>query len=180
MAALFEIAPEQRSHAAAEPAGSVKQPLTVHRQFLPICGSGGGRLRIEGQVRVGQVASRGASRTAAGSAFSLSESVGAERAAPTGETAGATGIEALLALQAVEDPVLAKRKALRRGSRMLDVLGEAQADLLAGSVGEGRLHLMMALVTQARERVDPELEALLDDIELRVRVELAKHGRYPQ
>ena len=48
-----------------------------------------------------------------------------------------------------------------------------------GEVGEGRLNQMMALVTQARDEIDPALDALIDDIELRVRVELAKRGRYP-
>jgi len=37
----------------------------------------------------------------------------------------------------------------------------------------------MALVSQAREETDPKLTDLIDDIELRVRVELAKRGRFP-
>ena len=35
------------------------------------------------------------------------------------------------------------------------------------------------LIGQARERDLPGLDAVLDDIELRARVELAKFGRYP-
>ena len=35
------------------------------------------------------------------------------------------------------------------------------------------------LNTSARERKLPGLDAVLDDIELRARVELAKFGRYP-
>jgi hypothetical protein len=37
----------------------------------------------------------------------------------------------------------------------------------------------MTLINQAREQGDPGLDELLDDIELRARVELAKRGRFP-
>jgi hypothetical protein len=45
-------------------------------------------------------------------------------------------------------------------------------------MAEGRLNQLMAVLTQARERSEPGLDALLDDIELRARVELAKRGLY--
>ncbi len=90
-----------------------------------------------------------------------------------------SGIDALLALQAVDDPLFARKKALRRGTNLLDTLDDIKADLLAGRVSEGRLNALMALVSSARERALPELDGLLDDIELRAKVELAKFGRYP-
>ena len=136
-------------------------------------------MRIDNTIRTGQVSGRSAQRPGAGGMFQLDDTAATPRAAPTAAPATASGIEALLALQAVEDPLFARRKALRRGSALLDALAAAQADLLTGEVGEGRLNLMMALVTQARDEIDPQLAALIDDIELRVRVELAKRGRYP-
>lgn len=136
-------------------------------------------MRIDTSIRTGQVASRAAQRQGAGGLFQLDSAATAPHAAPAAAASSATGIEALLALQAVEDPLLARRKALRRGSALLDALAAAQADLIVGSIGEGRLNQMMALVTQARDNVDPELDGLIDDIELRVRVELAKRGRFP-
>ena len=136
-------------------------------------------MRIDNNVRTGQVSARSAQRPGAGGMFQLDNTAATPRAAPTAAPATASGIEALLALQAVEDPLFARKKALRHGSALLDALTAAQADLLTGEVGEGRLNLMMALVTQARDEIDPALAALIDDIELRVRVELAKHGRYP-
>lgn len=135
-------------------------------------------MRID-TIRTGPAAARPASRPSAGGVFHLDDGAVPTPTAPATAPAAPTGIAALLALQAVEDPLLARRKAVRRGSSLLDVLAEAQADLLDGEVGEGRLNRMMALVSQAREAVDPELAALIDDIELRVRVELAKRGRYP-
>jgi hypothetical protein len=136
-------------------------------------------LRIENSIRTNQVANRSAQRTQAGGLFQLDDQAAPQQATASAAPLAPTGIDALLALQSVDDPLLAKRKAVRRGSALLDALAAAQADLLTGPVGESRLNQMMALVTQAREAVDPQIDALIDDIELRVRVELAKRGRYP-
>jgi hypothetical protein len=97
---------------------------------------------------------------------------GAPAAAPT------ASLDALLALQAVDDALMARRKALRRSTQILDTLDELKADLLAGRVSEGRLNLLLALIGQARERNEPALDEALDAIELRARVELAKFGRF--
>ena len=75
--------------------------------------------------------------------------------------------------------MLVRKKALRRGNALLDVLETIKADLLIGQVSEGRLNQVMVLIGQARERNLPGLDDVLDDIELRARVELAKFGRYP-
>ena len=91
----------------------------------------------------------------------------------------ATGIDAILALQAVDEPLTGKKKALRRGSALLDMLDDIKADLLIGRVSAERLDLMSAMVSEMRERSLPGLDAVLDDIELRVCVELAKFGRFP-
>ena len=92
---------------------------------------------------------------------------------------GLSGIDALLALQAVDDPLVSRRKALRRGASLVDALEGLQADLLAGQASEGRLNRLLALLGQPRDRVEPEIAALLADIELRARVELAKRGHFP-
>lgn len=136
-------------------------------------------MRIESSIRTTQVTTRTAQRTGAAGMFQLDDTATPQQAAAPTAPMAATGIDALLALQAVDDPLLARKKVVRRGSALLDALSAAQADLLIGQVGEGRLNQMMALVTQARDSVDPALDALIDDIELRVKVELAKHGRYP-
>jgi hypothetical protein len=88
-------------------------------------------------------------------------------------------IGSLLALQSVEDPLLKKRKLVRRGQQLLDTLESLKADLLVGNVGEDRLKQLMTLIGEARERSEPGLDGLLDDIELRARVELAKRGLFP-
>ena len=91
----------------------------------------------------------------------------------------AAGIDAILALQAVDGPLTGRKKALRRGASLLDMLDEIKTDLLIGRVSSDSLDRMTAMLSEMRERSLPGLDSLLDDIELRVRVELAKFGRFP-
>ena len=138
-------------------------------------------MRIDGNSRTTGVAPRGNAAVPgrSGGLFALEAEAPASRAAGPAPASSLTGIDALLALQAAEDPLFAKKKALRRGRSLLDTLDEIKTDLLVGPVGEGRLNQLMALITQARENSIPGLDTLLDDIELRARVELAKFGRFP-
>lgn len=136
-------------------------------------------MRIENTARSSSVNARsGVSRTGTGGFF-ISEEPAAGQVASSAPVAQSAGIDALLALQAVEDPLFARKKAVRRGNALLDTLETIKADLLLGQVSEGRLNQLMVLVGQARQRNMPDLDPILDDIELRARVELAKFGRYP-
>lgn len=102
------------------------------------------------------------------------------RAANASPAAPVSGIDTILALQCVEDAMQApRRKAVRRGKGLLAGLEAVRADLLMGLVDPNRLADLVNLVIEAREETIPGLDALLDDIELRVRVELAKFGLYP-
>lgn len=138
-------------------------------------------MRIEGSNRTQNVSGRGRVKRqgADGEVFQPDVPGESAQATQTSDAAPAAGLDGLLALQAVEDPVFAKRKAVKRGQNMLDVLEEMKADLLAGEVSEGRLNRLMALVQQAKLASTPELDSLIADIELRARVELAKLGRFP-
>lgn len=88
-------------------------------------------------------------------------------------------LDAILALQGVGDALSGRRRAVRRGTTLLDLLEEVKADLLVGNVTPERLDLLAEQVTALREKVEPGLDGVLDEIELRVRVELAKLGRFP-
>lgn len=94
--------------------------------------------------------------------------------------AAATGIDAILALQSVEGPLERKKRAVRRGRSLLDTLEEIKADLLVGQVSAERLDHLAAMLDEVREQASAELDAVLDDIDLRVQVELAKFGRFPK
>jgi hypothetical protein len=137
-------------------------------------------LRIENTARSSNVNSRGSvSRSGGNGGFFVSEEPPASQTASAAPLSQSAGIGALLALQSVEDPLFAKKKAIRRGNALLDTLETIKADLLVGQVSEGRLNQLMALISSARERSLPGLDGILGDIELRARVELAKFGRFP-
>lgn len=135
-------------------------------------------MRIEGSSRTQGSGYSAPLRRGAGGVFEPEPEMPATPRAEAAPVLGAAGLDALLALQAVDDVVLTRRKAVRRGRQMLDALDEVKADLLAGRISEGRLNQLLALVGQARERTEPGLDAVLDEVELRARVELAKFGRF--
>src|SRR3954471_16016285 len=126
-------------------------------------------VRIENTVR-SNVTNRSAASRPSGGGFFVGDGASAARPAATQPIMQSSGIDALLALQSVDDPLFAKKKALRRGNALLDTLETIKTDLLLGQVSEGRLNQLMALITQARDRNLPELDGVLDDIELRARV----------
>ncbi len=87
-------------------------------------------------------------------------------------------VDALLALQSVGGNAGRRAKAVKRGHSMLDILEELRLDLLAGSVSDPKLKKLLDLVRASANpgAEDSALGNLLDDIELRARVELAKRG----
>ena len=137
-------------------------------------------MRID-TIRTGTIGSQGAATRSSGSgvAFHVNDGTTAARPGALSQAAPAQDIGSLLALQAVEDPLMKKKKLVRRGTQLLDTLDAIKADLLVGKVSDGRLNQLMALIGQARESGGPGIDGILDDIELRARVELAKRGLYP-
>jgi hypothetical protein len=137
-------------------------------------------LRIETSNRTSGVGrGNGAGRSGSGADFVPAGGGAPARVAGNVPVHAASGIDAILALQAVDEPLTGRKKALRRGRSLLDLLDEIKTDLLVGRVSADSLDRMVALLSEARERSLPGLDAVLDDVELRVRVELAKFGRFP-
>ena len=106
-----------------------------------------------------------------------------DNAGPSAPVAGAHSVQSvapisdLLALQEVPDHAQGRKKAIRRANDMLDLLEEIRLDLLAGLVPGDRLSSLLDLVKTQRNQVhDPRLAHVLDEIELRAKVELAKAG----
>lgn len=81
----------------------------------------------------------------------------------------------LLAVQEVGDTLEQDRRQSRRGSQILDQLDNLRHEILEGEVAPHRLAALSHAVGQAREEVtDPRLAEVLDEIDLRARVEIAK------
>ena len=137
-------------------------------------------MRIEGPNRTGLAVGPGASRkTGAGTGFVLPEAQ-TQRATTTAAATGIYDVAALMALQAVEVPNERRRKAVKRGFAMLDILDDIRVDLLSGDIAPERLERLAGVLGDRAEAGEAEVDALLDEIELRARVELAKRGRYPE
>jgi hypothetical protein len=122
---------------------------------------------------------RGAARAADGG-FSVGASATTHETAPAAKVAGAPGvgsIDALLALQSVGTPLERRRRAVGRAGRILDLLDEMKVSLLAGGLSPDSLSHLVGAVREQRDRTDdPRLEGVLDEIETRAAVELAKLG----
>ena len=91
----------------------------------------------------------------------------------------AANIDALLAMQGVEDPTERRKRSVQRGKGALDVLDDLKLGLLSGSFNASTVsRLRDAAANLKSSSGDPGLDAVLSEIELRVEVELAKAGQF--
>ena len=82
-----------------------------------------------------------------------------------------------MALQGVDDPAERKKRALAKGRNALDVLDALKLELVDGSVDGSTLAcLKVASEGLTEASGDSGLDTVLDEINLRVAVELAKAG----
>jgi hypothetical protein len=135
-------------------------------------------MRIYGPNRTGVAGAAPPPRRAGSGTFSLGEGEEATtRPANAGTAPAVGGIDALLALQGVEDLAQRRKRAVVRGRRALDALEEIRLKVLSGTLDQSSLLRLKAAVGGLSEACgDPRLDAVLGEIELRVEVELAKAG----
>ena len=133
-------------------------------------------MRIQGPSNATAAAASAARRSASGT-FSLEIE---SQARTTGTPAGVRnigGIDALLALQGVEEPGERRKKAVRRGRGALDALDALKLGLLSGTLDNGALARLKSAGTGLAEPTgDAGLDTVMAEIALRVEVELAKVG----
>jgi hypothetical protein len=120
--------------------------------------------------------SAGARRPASGT-FALGEQEGTRQSAPTGSLRAISTVDALIALQGVEDFTQRKKRAVAKGRNALDALDSLKVGLLDGSVDRATLNrLKVAAEGLTEQSGDPGLDSVLHEIDLRLAVELAKAG----
>lgn len=133
-------------------------------------------MKVTGPLGTGPAAGARPTRTTGG--FAVPQSAGAAAPAAASATAGAsavTDVSALMALQGVETATERRRRAVRRGGGLLDRLDELKIALLSGEAGDGALERLGRTLREERpEDPDPALTGLLEQIDLRAAVELAK------
>ena len=116
----------------------------------------------------------------AGFANALKEMAASGESEAAAPIAGVMGAASLVGAQATGDEGQQgpRRRAVARGDLMLEELTALRDSLLSGVYPAGRLESLIKLTRGQREATDdPRLNALLDEIVLRARVELAKLGR---
>jgi len=131
---------------------------------------------IKSTARSAPARKGGRSRGATGQSFS--DHLATEDAAPgAGVAAPPATAKVLLSLQEVPARTEKRRgPAEERGGRILDRLDELRLALLAGTLSRPALLDLARSVAGERGRIDdPRLGQVLDEIELRARVELAKY-----
>lgn len=84
-------------------------------------------------------------------------------------------LDSILMLQGMDDSTQGRSKGLQHGEQLLDLLDSVRDGLLAGGIPRATLNKLAHAVTKRQEGfADPRLQQVLDEIELRAHVELAK------
>jgi hypothetical protein len=84
-------------------------------------------------------------------------------------------VETILTLQGFDDGSGSQSKGFAHGQNLLDMLDQLRDGLLAGTIPRATLSRLATAVSRKQDTfVDPKLQGVLDEIDLRARVELAK------
>ena len=116
-----------------------------------------------------------AKKKAGGGQAAFTVDTGQDTSAPrqAQATSSLAAVDSLLALQEVGER---QRDGLQRGRDTLDLLDEIRDGLLNGSIPVAKLRELTRLIDGQREQVaDPGLAEVLDEIDHRAQVELAKY-----
>jgi hypothetical protein len=112
------------------------------------------------------------------SGFALPDAASTSEARAAVAPKATANIDALLAMQGIEDPVERRKRSVQRGKGALDVLDDLKIGLLSGNFDASTMsRLRDAAANLKSSSGDPGLDAVLAEIELRVEVELAKAGQ---
>jgi hypothetical protein len=119
-------------------------------------------------------------RKTSSTGFSLPDAGSAPETRAAVAPKAAANIDALLALQGIEeDPAERRKRSVQRGKGALDVLDDLKIGLLSGNFDASTVsRLRDAAASLKSSSGDPGLDTVLSEIELRVEVELAKAGQY--
>lgn len=134
-------------------------------------------MKVTGTGGVGQAGGPRSARQTGGEGFRIQTppSDAPAGSAGVGATGAVMGLDALIALQDVGGPLERRRRAARRANGILDVLEGVKLAMLDNNLSQADLQRLQRALREEREATgDPELEALLDEIETRAAVEIAK------
>lgn len=134
-------------------------------------------MRVYGPNGTALAATPTSARRTAGGSFSVSEQDVPRNAAGAASLRAISTVDALIALQGLEDPTQRKKRAVAKGRNALDVLDTLKLGLLDGGLDQSILaRLRVASEGLTETSGDAGLDLVLSEIDLRVAVELAKAG----
>jgi hypothetical protein len=132
-------------------------------------------MRVTPAAQNGVAAANSSRRAAGAGGFSVETASNPKSATAAGAALGIQSVDALLALQGVEDAGERRRRFARRGSSALDLLDKLKVEILEGRVGMDTLRRLEVMLQGLAERSGERgLDDVLDAIGVRVAVEIAK------
>ncbi len=132
-------------------------------------------MRIVGPNATARVATTTAPKRTGSGGFSVAEDEAPRQSQPVASLRTIGGIDALMALQGEDAQAERRSRAVKRGRTALDALDELKVELLGGALGPSTLQRLKSATTDLLDGSgDPRLDAVLEEIDLRVAVEIAK------
>lgn len=129
-----------------------------------------------GGVRTTQTVRRAAKSDSGGTSFAK-QIEDTEETGATGGLTGASTISGILGVQEVDDALSRASKGKMRAEDILDRLEDLRLELLSGGISRDKLMQLSRIVNIRRAQItDPRLAEVLDAIDLRAQVELAKYS----
>lgn len=131
-------------------------------------------MRVNSAVQTG-VAGAGKTRRAGDGSFTLNTAGSTQSSKAAGAALGIHSVDALMALQGVEDATERRKRFARKGTSALDLLDSLKVEILEGRVGLETLRRLEVTMQGLVERSgEAGLDDVLDAIQVRVAVEIAK------
>jgi hypothetical protein len=132
-------------------------------------------MKIEGSGRVESSGVRRVSKSTTSSSFSVADTSEQERAVTVAGPGPIASVESILTLQGLDDSTSGRSKSISHGEQLLEMLDQVRDGLLAGGIPRSTLNRLASAVSRRQDGfADPKLQTVLDEIDLRARVELAK------
>lgn len=133
-------------------------------------------MKIEPGRNVGSLGSAGKAGKTAAPGFAVATDA-PQRTAAAAPANAVTPLDSILALQGDENPAHRRARQRRRGEEALDTLEDLERGLLLGRAPGALRSKLHALQGRSEKTGDPELDALLLEIDVRLAVEAAKLDR---
>lgn len=134
-------------------------------------------MRIYGPNGTALATAPSSARRVRAGAFSVSEEAAPRNTSAAGSLRSISTLDALMALQGVDDATERKKRAVAKGRNALDVLDDLKLGMIGGSVDGPTLARLKVAAEGLRETTgDRGLDTVMGEIDLRVAVELAKAG----